>query len=191
MGEQPAEIRRRRGRLRRRRDDPRDLAARGQTRVRPGSDRDPAGFDGTGTFRNVSLPRLPPVLKLPPLESRLAGKYQVHQDARGWRANVVLDAIHRRRRVDRGRYHRLAGSTSGRDDVHRGWRSRRPRSQPARSTARSAVSRGRAVPQPARRPLQRRRARRLCRSAAAPRSDPFTRPRRWPRRSSPTRSSSM
>jgi autotransporter translocation and assembly factor TamB len=54
--------------------------------------RQPPGFDGAGTFRNVSLPRLPPGLKLPPLESRLAGKYQVHQDAGGWRANVVLDA---------------------------------------------------------------------------------------------------
>ncbi len=50
------------------------------------------GFDGAGTFRNVSLPRLPPALKLPPLQSRLAGKYQVHQAEGGWRANVVLDA---------------------------------------------------------------------------------------------------
>ena len=47
-------------------------------------------FDGTGKFQRVSLPQLPSALKMPPLSSRLAGDYRVHQDATGWHASVVL-----------------------------------------------------------------------------------------------------
>jgi autotransporter translocation and assembly factor TamB len=48
-------------------------------------------FDGAGKFQNVSLKLLPKSLSLPPLSSRLAGQYKLHQDPAAWTASVVLD----------------------------------------------------------------------------------------------------
>ena len=51
----------------------------------------PPMFDGSGRFRDVSLAALPPSLSVPPLSTRLAGQYQLHQDRGAWAASVVLD----------------------------------------------------------------------------------------------------
>jgi autotransporter translocation and assembly factor TamB len=51
----------------------------------------PSRFDGAGTFQHVSLPALPTSLRMPPLESQLAGQYQMHYDDSGWRARVSLE----------------------------------------------------------------------------------------------------
>ena len=48
-------------------------------------------FDGAGKFRSVSLKALPKLLNLPPLSSRLAGQYRLHQDRAALTASVVLD----------------------------------------------------------------------------------------------------
>ncbi len=50
----------------------------------------PTSFVGHGTFASVDVRRLPPMLKLPPLESNVAGKFDTEVDGLGWRAHATL-----------------------------------------------------------------------------------------------------
>jgi len=49
-----------------------------------------AVFTGRGTFASVDVRRLPANLKLPPLDSRIAGEFDTVVDGRGWRAYAKL-----------------------------------------------------------------------------------------------------
>ena len=50
----------------------------------------PASFVGKGTFASVDVRRLPPMLKLPPLESNMAGRFDTAVDGSGWRAHATF-----------------------------------------------------------------------------------------------------
>ena len=175
VGARPAQVQCVGVRLRRRRDRPRDLANQrhGWTAGRHLMARVPSGMSRCRSC----LPRS----KVPPLQSRLAGKYQVHQDVSGWNANVVMDA-------STAEGASIAAGTTGALDQRGsvtmytadGDLDGLDLNRLAR-TARLAVSRGRAVPQPPHGPLQRRRTRRLCRARLFLEAIYFVRPRRWPK----------
>ena len=76
------------------------------------------GFAGTGTFAGADLRRLPIELRIPPLESQLAGRYNIRMAGGDWNAAVTLQAVqrggsHACRRHDRvdGNWPRLASAT--------------------------------------------------------------------------------
>ncbi len=48
------------------------------------------GFAGTGTFTGADLRRLPTELRIPPLESQLAGRYNIRMASGDWSATVTL-----------------------------------------------------------------------------------------------------
>jgi autotransporter translocation and assembly factor TamB len=50
-----------------------------------------AAFQASGAFAHAALPKLPPSLKIPPLESNLAGRYHVQYGQHVLHANVVLE----------------------------------------------------------------------------------------------------